>query len=127
MKRKEAKTWINTGMINQVWTAIHNAGHYRNHNWVIKVDVDAVFFPHKLLNVLRDVEIGRRPISWPAQYWKANFEASGFLAACIQHRVGVRLHDGKGATRTQALPASPSVTYIGTITWSASCEHVRVG
>jgi len=57
MKRKEAKTWINTGMFNQVWTAIHNAGHYKNHNWVIKVDADAVFFPYKLLNVLRDVAV----------------------------------------------------------------------
>merc|ERR1712241_223914 len=57
MKRKEAKTWINTGMFVQVWTAIHNAGHYRNHNWVIKVDADAVFFPHKLLNILKDVAV----------------------------------------------------------------------
>merc|ERR1712038_1003287 len=57
MKRKEAKTWINTGMFVQVWTAIHNAGHYKNHNWVIKVDADAVFFPHKLLKVLEDVAV----------------------------------------------------------------------
>jgi len=57
MKRKEAKTWINTGMFVQVWTAIHNAGHYKNHNWVIKVDADAVFFPYKLVNVLRDVAV----------------------------------------------------------------------
>jgi len=57
MKRKEAKTWINTGMFNRVWTAIHETGHYKNHNWVIKVDADAVFFPHKLLKVLRDVPV----------------------------------------------------------------------
>merc|ERR1712129_271362 len=43
MKRKEAKTWINLGMFNQ--------------DWVIKVDADAVFFPHKLLNLLRDVAV----------------------------------------------------------------------
>merc|ERR550532_1542920 len=57
MKRKEAKTWINTGLFVQVWTAIHNAGHYKNHNWVVKVDPDAVFFPFKLLNLLRDVSV----------------------------------------------------------------------
>ena len=57
MKRKEAKTWINTGRFNQVWAEIHNAGHYSNHNWVIEVDVDAVFFPHKPLDGSRDVAV----------------------------------------------------------------------
>ena len=59
MKRKEAKTWINTGMFNQVWTEIHNAGQYRNHNWVIKVGADAVFVLHKFLSVLRDIAVPR--------------------------------------------------------------------
>ena len=41
-KRREAKAWINTGMLNQVSTEVHEAGHYSNHNRVIKVDADAV-------------------------------------------------------------------------------------
>jgi len=57
MKRKGAGTWVNSGMFVQVWSAIRDAGHYKNHNWVIKVDADAVFFPHKLAAVLRDVAV----------------------------------------------------------------------
>lgn len=62
MKRKETNTWVNSGMFVQVWSAIRDAGHYRNHNWVIKVDADAVFFPHKLLNVLKDVAVPQEGI-----------------------------------------------------------------
>jgi len=57
MKRKEAKTWVNTGMFVQIWNAIHDAGHYSNHNWVVKVDADAVFFPHKLLKQLHGAAV----------------------------------------------------------------------
>merc|ERR1719323_918955 len=49
-KRKEAKTWINTGMFVQIWTALRDAGHATNHDWVIKADADAVFFPWKLVD-----------------------------------------------------------------------------
>merc|ERR1712117_877451 len=37
----------------QVWTAVRDGGHALNHNWVIKADADAVFFPSKLLEVLQ--------------------------------------------------------------------------
>jgi len=56
-KRKEAKTWINTGMFVQVWTAVRDAGHALNHNWIIKADADAVFFPQKLIEVLRGAQV----------------------------------------------------------------------
>merc|ERR1712012_738680 len=57
MKRKETNSWVNTGMFVQVWNAVHAAKKYQTHNWVIKVDADAVFFPYKLANVLRDVSV----------------------------------------------------------------------
>jgi hypothetical protein len=57
MKRKIQGTWINTGMFVQVWKAIQDEGHYKNHNWVIKADADAVFFPHKLEKVLTPVGV----------------------------------------------------------------------
>ena len=57
MQRKETNTWINTGTFVQIWTAIRNEGRYSNHNWVVKVDADAVFFPHKLLQILDDVPV----------------------------------------------------------------------
>jgi len=62
LKRKETKTWVNSGMFVQVWSAIRDAGHYKNHNWVIKADADAVFFPHKLLNVLKTVPVPQEGI-----------------------------------------------------------------
>jgi len=57
MKRKETNSWVNSGMFVQIWTKIRDAGHYKNHNWVIKADADAVFFPHKLINVLKDISV----------------------------------------------------------------------
>jgi len=56
-KRKEAKTWINTGMFVQIWTAVRDAGHATNHDWVVKADADAVFFPWKLIDVLRSAKV----------------------------------------------------------------------
>jgi len=57
LKRTRTQTWVNTGMFDQVWQMIKDAGHYKNHNWVIKVDADAVFFPLKLGKVLQDVRV----------------------------------------------------------------------
>jgi len=57
LRRKVTKTWVNTGMFVKVWKKIQDTGHYRNHNWVIKVDADAVFFPHKLARVLQDAPV----------------------------------------------------------------------
>lgn len=49
-KRKLSGAWVNTGMFQQVWKAIGKAGIYKNYDWTIKVDADAVFFPHRLVN-----------------------------------------------------------------------------
>jgi len=57
MKRKGPDNWINTGMFVQVWSAMKKAGHYKHHNWVIKADADAVFFPAKLATVLSSVGV----------------------------------------------------------------------
>jgi len=57
LRRKDTHTWVNTGMFVRVWQKIQDAGHYSNHNWVIKVDADAVFFPSKLGSVLQDVRV----------------------------------------------------------------------
>jgi len=52
-KRKHTGTWVNTGMFFQVWKKIAEAGVWARHNYVIKVDADAVFFPNKLYEKLR--------------------------------------------------------------------------
>merc|ERR1740116_6379 len=57
LRRKDTQSWVNTGMFVRVWKKVQDAGHYRNHNWVIKVDADAVFFPSKLGSVLQDVRV----------------------------------------------------------------------
>jgi len=62
LRRKVTRTWVNTGMFVRVWKKIQDAGHYRNHNWVIKVDADAVFFPSKLGRVLQDVRVPQEGI-----------------------------------------------------------------
>merc|ERR1712151_155999 len=62
LKRKETNTWVNSGMFVQIWTKVRDAGHYKNHNWVIKADADAVFFPYKLINVLRDISVPQQGV-----------------------------------------------------------------
>jgi len=57
LRRKITKTWVNTGMFVKVWKKVQEEGNYRNHNWVIKVDADAVFFPHKLLRELQSAQV----------------------------------------------------------------------
>lgn len=51
LKRKTG-SWVNTGMFVQVWKQIAAEGAWAQHNWVVKVDPDAVFFPAKLIKKL---------------------------------------------------------------------------
>jgi len=57
LRRKITKTWVNTGMFVKVWKKVQEEGKYSNHNWVIKVDADAVFFPHKLTRALQSAQV----------------------------------------------------------------------
>jgi len=56
-KRKASGTWVNTGMFVQVWQAIGRAGVWARHNYVVKVDADAVFFANKLVEALRGMAV----------------------------------------------------------------------
>jgi len=51
-KRKHTGTWINTGMFVQVWKQIDTEGKWKSHDWVVKVDADAVFIPARLVTML---------------------------------------------------------------------------
>jgi hypothetical protein len=53
VKRPKVGGWMNTGMFVQVWKQIAADGVWSHHNWIVKVDPDAVFFPHRLLGMLR--------------------------------------------------------------------------
>merc|ERR1719384_1965074 len=48
VKRKKTKTWVNTGMFKQVWKKIDEIGAWKDFDWVIKLDADAVFVPWRL-------------------------------------------------------------------------------
>lgn len=42
-------SWLNTKTFLQVWTLLeHQDPRYKRHDWVVKVDPDAVFFPERL-------------------------------------------------------------------------------
>jgi len=40
--------WVNSGLFMQVWKAVRAEGKYARHDWVVKVDPDAVFLPTRL-------------------------------------------------------------------------------
>jgi hypothetical protein len=48
-KRKETGSWVNTGMFKQVWKQVGQEGSYKRYAWTVKVDPDAVFLPHRLV------------------------------------------------------------------------------
>merc|ERR1712113_168854 len=52
-------TALNTPVLNAVWKDVVKQGKYRNHDWVVKLDPDTVFFPQRLRNLLGR----RRPMS----------------------------------------------------------------
>jgi len=47
-RRKTTGAWVNTGTFIQVWKAIDREKKYMNYDWVVKVDVDAVFVADRL-------------------------------------------------------------------------------
>jgi hypothetical protein len=55
--RKKEKTWINTPMFENIWNNIKSEGAYKKHQWVVKSDVDAVFFPARLSARLASQEV----------------------------------------------------------------------
>jgi len=52
-KRKTTGAWVNTGMFKQVWKKVAEAGTYKNYDWTVKVDPDAVFVPSRLVSRIR--------------------------------------------------------------------------
>jgi len=52
-KRKTTGAWVNTGMFKQIWAAIRDAGTYKNYDWTVKADPDAVFVPSRLVRRIR--------------------------------------------------------------------------
>jgi len=64
-KRKSTGNWVNTGMFIQIWKKMGEARHWSNHNYVVKVDPDAVFFPSKLYDKLL-----HRPVTAQGVYYE---------------------------------------------------------
>jgi len=56
-KRKHTGTWINTGMFVQVWKQIEADDKFKSHDWIVKVDADAVFIPDRLRTMLSNQHV----------------------------------------------------------------------
>lgn len=41
-------SWLNTRLFIKAWAMVLEDGRWWNHDWTIKIDPDAVFFPHRL-------------------------------------------------------------------------------
>jgi hypothetical protein len=46
-------SWLNTMIFMQAWQLVGKDNRFRYHDWTVKVDPDAVFFPDRLLKVVR--------------------------------------------------------------------------
>merc|ERR1712213_233555 len=48
LKRKDSGTWVNWGMFYQIWVKIREVGKWRDADYTVKIDADAVFVPQHL-------------------------------------------------------------------------------
>jgi hypothetical protein len=48
VKRKETGAWVNWALFYQVWVKVREVGKWRQGDYVIKADADAVFIPQRL-------------------------------------------------------------------------------
>jgi len=55
-------SWLNTRIFQQAWEEVNRDGRFRSHDWTVKVDPDAVFFPERLRDLVR-------PHTKPAGAW----------------------------------------------------------
>lgn len=51
-------SWLNTEIFMSAWQLVLRDGRFREHDWIVKVDTDAVFFPERLKGVLRSFRPG---------------------------------------------------------------------
>jgi len=56
-KRKKTGTWINANMFIATWKVIKTEGLWKDKDWTIKVDADAVFLPQRLRERLQTQEV----------------------------------------------------------------------
>jgi len=56
-KRKKTGTWINANMFIATWKVIQKDDDWKNKDWTIKADADAVFLPQRLREVLSKQEV----------------------------------------------------------------------
>merc|ERR1719367_2294961 len=48
LKRKDSGTWVNWGLFYQVWVKIREVGKWKDADYTVKLDADAVFVPQRL-------------------------------------------------------------------------------
>lgn len=48
-------SWLNTMVFIKAWHSIYASGQYENHDWIVKVDPDTVFFPDRLKLHVADI------------------------------------------------------------------------
>jgi hypothetical protein len=58
-------SWVNTGMFKQVWKAAQGRTGLQKAEWVVKVDADTVFVPHRLKAALMG-----HPLTWTGIYFE---------------------------------------------------------
>lgn len=56
-KRKKTGTWINANMFIATWKVIQKEGLWKDKDWTVKVDADAVFLPQRLREKLRTQKV----------------------------------------------------------------------
>jgi hypothetical protein len=63
-------TALNTDVFIRLWQTVSQNGRWRYHDWIVKVDADAVFLPDRLQRILRPVQQARtKPIFFNNCKW----------------------------------------------------------
>jgi len=78
-----------------VWGDVKNDGRWMNHDWIVKVDADAVFFPHRLKDHLTKL---RPPKNSRVYIKNVNYQFQFMGALEVISKEGLELYFEKGST-----------------------------
>lgn len=84
---------LNTAVFAKVWRKVFERGHFRTHDWTVKVDPDSVFLPGRLIEHLRPGEDQPRLGEEPTYFNNCGYGLHGPIEI-LSRKAALRLSEG---------------------------------
>jgi len=118
-------TALNTGIFIRVWTAVVTLGTFKERDWTVKVDPDAVFFPGRLRKLLKESPMDTVPLlaQKPAACGDCRLQANAG-GTCSAHVKSLQ-QSGKDCAAALLESMRPPPGGCGCSCGAASCSEGR--